>query len=321
MESSPLRRLPSLDAVRGFEAAARHLSFTRAGAELALTQSAISRQVQSLEEALQIKLFTRLHRALKLTDHGEVFLRAAKNALDELDRAARALTGAHAHAPLTLSVTVSFASLWLIPRLPRWRALHPEIDVRIQADDRNVDLRASGIDLAIRFCHPALAPVGTVPLSEEHVFPVAAPALLNDPARPLRKAQDLQHHVLLNLDIPAHLNLPELTWSQWLTALGVPHLEPAGRLMFSQYDHLIRAAIEGQGIALGRTLLLENELQQGHLVPLFTRDVQSIDSARRYFVLLNPEQATNPARRTQLDAFEAWLRSEIVGAVGAVGAA
>ena len=311
--TSPLKRLPSLDALRGFDASARTLSFTLAGKALNLTQSAISRQVQSLEEALGLRLFERFNRRLALTANGQAFHRTVESALAQLDRAARELTE-HPHArPLTISTTVSFASLWLIPRLPRWRAQHPEIDVRLQANDNTVDLVREGIDLAIRYCRPADAPSGSVALSEEHVFPVAAPQLLRAPFHPLKSPDDLRHHVLLHLDMSNRQRsvLPELTWEQWFATLRLENFTPAGEIYFSQYDHLVRAALEGQGIALGRTLLLATELQQGILKPLFAKGKQKqMDSARRYFAITNPERMEHASSAKRIRQLIDWMAGE-----------
>lgn len=220
---TPRRDLPPLDLLAGFEAAARHLSFTRAAAELFLTQSAVSRQVQALEEALGVELFQRRHRALLLTDAGQVLHRSASAMLDQLREVTRRLRGSGAAAPLSVTTIVSFASLWLIPRLPKFRAAQPSIDVRISADNQLVNLARERIDVAIRYCAPDAAPANATKLFGEEVMPMCSPALLRDRKRPLRTPQDLRHHVLLHDDwSPVQ---PWLEWNTWLQAHGIVGLK------------------------------------------------------------------------------------------------
>src|SRR5262245_28775371 len=147
-------RLPSLDLLRGFEAAARHLSFTRAAAELHVTQSAVSRQIKTLEDQLGVRLFRRLNRALLLTEEGQALARATATALGGIEQAVARLPGLAQDRPITVTTTVSFAALWLVPRLARLRAVHPDIDVRLAASNELEDLQRERIDLAIRFCLP-----------------------------------------------------------------------------------------------------------------------------------------------------------------------
>jgi len=157
-------RLPSLDLLKGFEAAARQLSFTRAAEELFLTQSALSRQMQTLEEQIGFALFERRHRELRLTDAGQILQATARNVLDELAQAVAKIRREQKALPLTVSTNQPFASVWLIPRLARFRARHPAIDVFISADNRIVDLERERIDLAVRYCTEAMAPPGAVRL-------------------------------------------------------------------------------------------------------------------------------------------------------------
>ena len=211
-----LRRLPSLDFLKGFEAAGRHLSFTRAAEELFLTQSALSRQVQALEEALGVPLFVRRHRALALTAAGAAFHRDVAAALGSLISAADAARGVHRTPGLTLSTTVSFASLWVIPRLPAFRARHPDVEVYVSADDRLIDLGRGDVDIAVRYMADANAPDGGVRLFGERMLPVVAPGLAaNARDLPLSKPSDLARHVLLHLDDPDG-RMPWLDWTMWL---------------------------------------------------------------------------------------------------------
>ncbi len=180
-----LRKLPSLDFLKGFEAAGRRLSFTRAAEELFLTQSALSRQIQALEEALGVALFERRHRALALTPAGAAFHREVVAALNMLATAADAARGAARAPGLTLSTTVSFASLWIIPRLSTFRARHPDVEVYVSADDRLVDLARGDVDLAIRYLPDARAPEGAVRLFGERMLPVVSPSSFGAAGTPL----------------------------------------------------------------------------------------------------------------------------------------
>jgi LysR family transcriptional regulator, glycine cleavage system transcriptional activator len=305
--AEPRNRLPPLDLLVGFEAAARHLSFTKAATELFLTQSAISRQVQALEEALGVSLFQRRHRALFLTEEGQMLSRAASAMLDQLREVTRKIRGVGAPAPLSVTTIVSFASLWLIPRLPKFRALHPTADVRISADNQLANLTRERIDVAIRYCAPDAAPAGAVKLFGEEVMPVCSPELLRDRSRPLVTPQDLRHHVLLHDDwSPVQ---PWLEWSTWLQAHGVVGLKPAGELGFSHYDQMIQAAVEGQGVALGRWPLLSGLIQRGKLVAPFEPGKltgEAPKTTRAFFVFCEPRAAS----REEVQDFVKWLIDE-----------
>src|SRR5258706_6299944 len=195
--------LPALDLLLGFEAAARHLSFTKAGEELHLTQSAVSRQIKDLEEQLGAPLFQRRHRALALTDAGQQFYASAAQVLATMRTATERLrTQAGRLQPLSVTTTHSFAALWLIPRLASFTRTHPGIDVRITADTRVQDLERDGLDVAIRHGPASLAGPNAERLFGERVFPVCSPKLLKDKSRPLRVPADLKNHVLLQYDDP-----------------------------------------------------------------------------------------------------------------------
>jgi LysR family transcriptional regulator, glycine cleavage system transcriptional activator len=295
--------LPPLDLLPAFEAAARHLSFTKAAADLFVTQSAISRQIKSLEDELGVALFVRMNRALALTPEGQALLRTTTEVLTRLRETTAGLHGRNDVRALTVSTTVSFASLWLVPRLQRWRAQHPDIDVHIAANDRYVDLERDRIDLAVRFCEPRLAPDGAIRLDEEVVFPVCSPKLLRDKRRPLKRPEDLAQHVLLHYE-DAGSRWPWLDWGQWLAAAKLPQLKPAGRLHFSHYDQLIRATMAGDGVALGRTPHLRASLKSGELVAPFARRTPS---GRQYFIVV----ARHAAARPEVQALVQWMLEEV----------
>ncbi len=294
--------LPSLDFLKGFEAAARHLSFTKAAEELFVTQSAVSRQIQALEQRLGVALFQRRNRGLALTEAGELMQRAVDNALRTLHQAVEQVSPGATPKLVTVTSSMAFSSLWLIPRLSGFRRLHPEVDVRISANNQVLDLDRERIDLAIRYCPSRAAPAGSVRLFGEEILPVCSPALLRDRKRPLKTPQDLRHHVLLHFDEP-HRPTPWLTWNVWLETAGVPDLEPADSLRFNHYDQTIGAALAGQGVALGRRPLVRKLLADGALVAPFS--LGSVTD-RAYFIVRTPATAGRP----DVAHFVEWLIAE-----------
>jgi DNA-binding transcriptional LysR family regulator len=305
-------RLPSLDLLRGFEAAARLLSFTRAGEELHLTQSAVSRQIQELEDQLGVALFQRRHRALALTEAGQQLYPAAAQVLATVRAATERLRTLAGRRVLSVTTTHSFAALWLIPRLAGFTREHPGAEVRILADARVQDLERDGLDIALRHGPAAIAGPGAVRLFGERVFPVCSPQLVGDAKRPLREPADLRHHVLLQFDDPEGRH-PWLHWKSWLEIVGLPDLRPAGSLLFSGYEQIIPAAIAGHGVALGRTPLVRDALKRGELVAPFPRHA---DPARAYFAVVSK----NAEGRPDVAAFLAWLKREAAGEEAALEA-
>jgi DNA-binding transcriptional LysR family regulator len=296
-----LRRLPSLDFLRGFEAAGRLASFTRAAGELFLTQSALSRQVKALEDALGVPLFERRHRALVLTPAGADFHRDVTQTLRALARAAEQVASRAREPGLTITTTVSFASLWLIPKLPAFRAQHPDVEVYVSADDRNVDLARGDVDIAVRYLGETV-PLRAIRLFGERMLPVVSPKVAGDPRTPLRRPADLRHHVLLHLDDPEG-RVPWLNWQAWLASNGEPQLKPAGSLRFSLYDQVVQATLQGQGVALGRLPMVGELVASGQLVAPFPR---RFDSQRGYYVLV----AEHARGRPDVEAFVDFLRTQ-----------
>lgn len=292
--------LPRLDLLRSFEAAARHLSFTRAAQELALTQSAVSRQIQQMEDGLGLVLFERRHRALALTPAGQGLYRVVQDCLERLRDATAALRAAQQARQVAVTTTAGFASLWLIPRLARFGADHPQVDVRVSATSDLLDLERAGVDVAVRFC-----PIGSgqgEALFEESVLPVCAPALLQDPARPLRAPADLARHTLLAMDAYQG-DAPMADWSPWLELMGLHTVRSKNMLRFSSYGDTVAAALAGQGVAIGRLPLVAELLREGRLVTPFGT---SGSSRRGYFVVLARHARHNP---DAMD-FVRWLRAE-----------
>ena len=290
--------VPPLDPLLAFEAAARNLSFTKAAAELNLTQSAVSRQIQQLEERLGVKLFERRTRSLRLTENGELLVRAAEDALSRLHDAARKLRANSHLKTVVLTTTPGFATLWLIPRLAGFTRDHPGVDVRISAANELVDLDRAGFDLGIRY-----APEGSVSrgrlLFGETVFPVCSPATAARADNPLRTPADLHRHVLLYLE---ESRAAWIDWELWFHALGLDGFVPAGMLHFSHYDQLIQAAVDGHGVALGRLPLLRRLLNEGKLVAPFA---QTIASSRAYYVVESADAKLKP----HVQDFVAWIIS------------
>lgn len=260
--SESLSRLPSLDLIKGFVAVGRRLSITRAAEDLCLTQSAVSRQVQALEEAVGCQLLVRRHRALSFTPDGECLFREADRMLQHLQETLAKLN--RSHRPVTINASIGVTSLWLLPRLGSLQRRHPEIDLRVMANNRLLDPRTEAMDLTIRYCRPAAAPEGALRLFGESIAPVAHPD--HEPHR-LSAPEDLSRHVLLEFDDPQR---PWLQWGPWLAGQGWSGAQPRAVLHFNQYDQAIHAALAGRGIALGRLPLLSHPLAEGHLRPVET---------------------------------------------------
>jgi len=292
--------MPALDLLVGFEAAARHLSFTKAGEELYLTQSAVSRQIKDLEDQLGVPLFQRRHRALSLTEAGQQFYAVAAQVITTMRAATERLRSqAGKRRPLSVTTTASFAALWLIPRLAGFTRDHPQVDVRITAETKVQDLERDGLDLAIRHGPAALAGPNAIRLFGEQVFPVCSPKLLKK--TPLKKPEDLKNHVLLQYHDP-DVRHPWLHWNTWLEVARVADLRPAGRLSFSGYEQIIPAAVAGHGVALGRSPLVKDLIDARELVAPFK---DKADPARAYFVVV----AKQSAQRPEVVEFVSWLKA------------
>lgn len=297
------RRHPlSLDLLRGFRVAARHLSFTRAAQELFVTQSAISREIKTLEEQIGKPLFRRVHRALQLTRAGEELYRVTDEALALLDAVTDRLT--ESERTLSVTTTTALASLWLAPRLPRFNRLHPGIDVRIVASNDKPDLEREHMDIAIRFVPRGADTPSGERLLDCDIFPVCSPALARDEARPLRSPPDLANHVRLDFETIRD-GRPWSEWDVWLGAMKLPAVKPASTLRFSHYDQVIPAAIEGSGVAMGARPHLTQYLRDGVLCAPFGLDMAV--SLSSFYIVLRRDVRGNDAA----EAFAAWLRSEV----------
>jgi LysR family glycine cleavage system transcriptional activator len=288
-------RLPPLAALRAFEAAARHLSFTRAAAELHVTQTAISHQIRGLEELLGVRLFRRLPRGLALTDEAQRYLPAVRDAFDRITSATSELMAARTAGPLTASVLPSFAAKWLVPRLGRFRTVHPEIDLRISTSLHLVDFAREDVDLGIRMGRGHYPGLRVDRLFGEALIPVCSPALLED-GPPVRQPADLRHHVLLHDD-------DYTGWQLWLDLAGVEGVDAGRGPIFTDSGMVVQAAAEGQGVALARVALAAWDIAAGRLVRPFEVTLPH-DLA---YYLVCPEAA---AGRPRVAAVRAWLLAE-----------
>lgn len=293
-----LLNLPPLDAIRGFVAVARRMSITLAAKDLCLTQSAVSRQIQNLEDNLGTPLLVRKHRAITLTEAGEKLFRLASPWLDRLNEYSQSLQREGRLQPVTITASIGVTSLWLLPRLRAFQTTHPHIDVRVAATTRVLDLAREGIDLAIRYARQADVPADALRLFGEKVVPVANKKVA---ARAFKNPKALLNEVLLEYDEQAR---PWLTWSDWLLALGMPNAKPKSNLRLNQYDQAIQAALDGQGIALGRLALVLPMLKDGRLVALGDTGLGASDYA--YWLI-----DASPSPRTEVVAFRNWIIHEV----------
>src|SRR5881227_3133276 len=288
-------RLPSLNGLRAFEAAARHLSFTQAASELNVTQTAISHQIRRLEEELGIRLFVRQNRALALTAQARDYLPGVRAAFNDLRLATdRVLRKDNDHV-LTVSTLASLAAKWLLPRLSAFQEAHPDIDVHITTSASLVDFKSGDVDAAIRYGRGNWPGLRADWLMADQLFPVCSPALLTG-KKPLRRPEDLADHVLLHTS-----SGNDDDWRLWLTAAGLPtDLSKQPGLTFDMVFMTVQAAIDGIGVAMGRTSYVRDDIEKGRLVVPFEITLP-VDAG---FYLVSPDgRADSP----KLSAFRNWL--------------
>jgi LysR family glycine cleavage system transcriptional activator len=290
------RKLPPLNALPSFEAAARHLSFSRAAEELNVTHGAVSRAIKNLEDQLGILLFERATRSVRLTSVGEPYALAVREALDRLAAATASVTARHSNAALNVSTSDGFAGRWLVPRLYRFHRAHGDIDVRVSTTGRLTNFLGDGIDIAIRYGGGNYPGLVSEFLTGEEVFPVCSPRLLEG-AHPLRTPKDLRHHTLIHHGFP-------IDWAAWLSSAGVEGVDPRGGLTFDSSTFAVESAVQGEGVVLGRTMLVESDLASGRLVRPFTHALKSSSS---FYVVYPPDAI----RQRKVKAFRDWLFSEM----------
>jgi len=292
------RRLPPLNALRAFEAAARHLSFTKAAAELNVTPAAISHQIKALEEIVGAPLFKRLTRALALTKRGRDALPVLSEGFDLLDDAATLLTDTPDNDIFTVTTAPAFAAKWLVPRLDEFQEFNPGINVRIDASITLVDLRVDNIDVAIRYGSGDYPGHLAERLFDEEIFPVCSPKLMSGP-HPLKRPEDLAHHILLHSGY-AKTDRAYPEWRMWLKSAGAQDVDWRKGPEFSHENMTVQAALAGHGVALVNTSLVSDDLASGALVRPFALSLQT-DFA--YYLVIPTETVDRPA----VSAFRKWL--------------
>src|SRR3990167_5105140 len=263
-----MKPLPPLNALKVFESAPRHLSFTKAADELHVTPGAVSQQIKALEDYIGGRLFRRTKKALLLTDAAQASLPILRGAVDKLEEASRILTARGDSKRLTVSVAPSLAAKWLVPRLDRFHERMPDIEVWISADMDVVDFAVDDIDLAIRYGGGRYPSLETDLLMEESILPVCSPRLLQGD-HPLRTPHDLAHHPLLHDGSPDQDDTANTNWAMWLKAAGVRDIDPQRRAKFNQSSLGIEAAVAGKGVALAKQTIALADLEAGRLVAPF----------------------------------------------------
>ncbi|MEM7169756.1 MAG: transcriptional regulator GcvA [Pseudomonadota bacterium] len=299
MNNGSFRQLPPTSALRALEAASRHLSFTKAAAELNITQSAISHQIGGLEKSWGLALFERNGRDLRLTPAGRDIANIAARLLADLtDALSRHRHGPHRKA-LRISTVQSFAVKWLVPRLYSFQAQYPHLDVWVSSNEDFVDFApgpgGDQVDAAIRLCQRRFPELNMTPLLREDVFPVCSPAFIERWGRP-EKPEDLRGLPLLL----RHQDRGVPTWKDWFAAVGIADLPLSEGIRYSESSMTIQVALEGQGIALARSAHLLDELERGNLIRLF--DIPIPSPLRYHFVCHHLR-----AEETEIRAFRDWI--------------
>ncbi len=294
------RPLSSLNALRAFESAGRHLSFTKAAAELNVTPAAISHQVKALEELLEVPLFRRLTRALRLTDAGQAALPTLSQGFDKLAHGVEQMRAHCESGVLTISVSPSFGAMWLVPRLEHFRRRHPDIEIRIDGTDRLVDLARDDADVALRLGPGGYSGVRVDRLFSQVNTPVCSPALLSG-EHPLGQPDDLRHHTLLHVEWKD----AEASWRMWLLAAGLHDIDPTRGPRFTEENMAVQSALDGHGVALIGDILVADHLAAGRLVRPFDPSL-STPLTFSYYLL----SAKHSAEQPKIAAFRDWLLEE-----------
>ncbi|WP_083686125.1 LysR substrate-binding domain-containing protein [Rhodoferax koreense] len=299
--------------LRAFAAVARHLNFRAAAEELALTQSAVSRQIQALEEEIGVSLFLRHTRAVELTSAGAQMMRAVEPSLERLDSTVRLIRRSSGRKSVAISTWASFASMWLISRLEAFQSEYPDIDLRIDATDNLIDLDTTDVDLAIRYAAPSTVPPGAIRLFGEQLTAVASPWLLKT-GRPLRDGADLAHFAVIEAgDAHRTHHLEWLSWRRWCDTHGLEKLEPKRWMYFNYAYQIAQAALTGQGVALARMPLVADSLASGDLIEVLPH--MRMESPMAYWLIVGPRSAARP----EIKAFCTWLQLQAAGTRKAIG--
>jgi LysR family glycine cleavage system transcriptional activator len=307
-----MARLPPLNALRAFEAAARHLSFNAAAEELNVTPAAISHQIKALEADLGVKLFKRLNRAVRLTDAGQACLPGLRDGFERIAEAVARARQGDSVGVLTVTSSPAVAAKWLVPRLERFRNRHPAIDLRIDASMRLVDFVREDVHVGLRYGGGNYPGLHTELLLRSEVFPVCAPTLLKGKT-PLRKPEDIRHHTLIH-DETMSYDPSGPDWAMWLRAAGVTDIDTSHGLRFNQAALALDAAMNGRGVALARDVFAAEDLAAGKLVRPFGK-AMPVDFA--IYVVIPPALVTAP----KVKAFRDWLFEEAAEKPAAPGRA
>jgi len=292
------RLLPSLNALRTFEAVARHNSFTRAAEELNVTQSAASRLVRSLEDYLQVALFTRQSRRIELTDQGRFYNTLIKDSLDRIEAGTVELISTRdGKGTLSIGMLPTFGTRWLVPRLPSFQAAHPEISLNIISSDGELDFTRQRIDVAVRFGHGNWPDAIIDPLMAEQIQVVCSPVLMNS-QHPLISYDALRYHRLIR-----HSTRPS-AWEHWFGAVGLPHLDLQWGPSLEHFFMVIQAAIAGLGVALLPSFLVEDEIRKGTLVAPFPDRVAGPGA---YYLVTSAAKRELP----RVKIFRQWLLDQV----------
>lgn len=306
--NAPRRRPLSLTNLRAFEAVARLSSFSEAAQELFVTQSAISRQIKSLEDELGSTLFVRGTRHVETTQDAQILLRTVEPWLARLDAGVRQIREKRTRRRVNVHTFASFASLWLLPRIEAFQRQHPDIDIRVSAHDAMTELDDPEVDLILRYCSPAQAPAGAVRLFGETLTPAVSRQLMErvhaGDAPPMSRPADLARHTLAEED-DHRASAEYLSWRHWLAQMGEPGLQPARWLYLNFTYQQVQAALAGHGVALARIALVADALERGELVEPFGV-AGRITSPYCYWLI------TSPASRARSDVaqFCDWVEAQ-----------
>lgn len=289
---------------RALEAVARNLNFRAAAQELALTQSAVSRQIQSLEEEVGVALFVRHTRAVELTQAGAHLLRAVGPSMDRIDAAVAQIRSQSVGRRIVVTTWASFASMWLIPRLEQFQAAHPDVDIHVHTSDTAVDLESSDADIALRYARSAAVPPHATRMFGEAIVAVASPWLLKD-SPPVVSPEDLNNFTLIEAgDDHTHQRLPWLTWAGWQQAHQLQKIKPRRWMYFDFANQLAQAALTGQGIALMRLPLVAESLARKDLVEVLPH--LRVQSPMSHWMVI----AQRSRARAEISALSAWLMAQ-----------
>jgi LysR family glycine cleavage system transcriptional activator len=289
--------------LRAFEAVARHLNFRAAAEEMALTQSAVSRQIQSLEEEVGVGLFLRHTRAVELTSAGAQLLLAVSQSLPRIDGAVRQIRQSAGRRAVALTTFASFASMWLIPRLEQFQRDNPDIDIRIDASDTALDLEIADVDLALRYGPMANMPPTAIRLFGEQITPVVSPWLLKS-GPTFSRPEDVAQFTLIEAGDAHHTHLAWLTWRRWFDENGLSKLQPKRWLYFNYAYQMVQAALAGQGVVLARLPLVAENLANGDLIEPLPK--ARMDSPMAYWLIVGPRSA----QRKEIKDFCDWLMGQ-----------